>query len=174
MRIPAFLALSLLALSALGAQLHVKGVVTDAATREPLADALVRVYKDGVRQHVHRTGANGHYGFTLDNGAEYVIRFSMPGRVTKCFAIDTHGPAWEDDRSVKQVEVEMTLFEQVDGLDLGFFDMPMGMGRFTPMTGFLAWNKEYEARVQPEAARLQAEAMFRRERLAQVAELPVQ
>lgn len=159
------LALSFVALNATAARLHVRGVVTDAATRQPIAEALVRVYKDGVKQHVFHTGASGHYGVTLDNGAQYVIRFSLPGRITKCFGIDTHGPAWEDDRSVKDVEVEMTLFERVDGLDLSFFDMPMGLARFTPMTGYLSWNKEYEERIQPEAARLYAEVMLRREQL---------
>ena len=41
--------------------------------------------------------------------------------------------------------------------------MPMGLARFTPMTGYLSWNKEYEARIQPEAARLTAEALLRRD-----------
>ncbi|MBK9176877.1 MAG: carboxypeptidase regulatory-like domain-containing protein [Flavobacteriales bacterium] len=159
------LALSLVALQASAARLHVRGTVTDAATRQPIAEALVRVYKDGVKQHVLHTGAGGHYGITLDNGAQYVIRFSLPGRVTKCFGIDTHGPAWEDDHSVKDVEVEMTLFERVAGLDLSFFDMPMGLARFTPMTGYLSWNKEYEERILPEAARLYAEVMLRRDPL---------
>lgn len=163
MRTLGFLALCLVAAQAMGAQLRVKGIVTDAGTRQPLEGALVRVYKNGVKQAAIDVGASGRYHVDLENGAQYVIRFSLPGRITKCFAIDTHGPSWEDDRSVKEVEVEMTLFEKVDGLDLSFFDMPMGLARFTPMTGFLSWNKEYEERVQPEAARLFAEVMLRRD-----------
>jgi len=50
-----------------------------------------------------------------------------------------------------------------DGLDLTFFDMPMGLARFTPMTGLLSWNRAYEERIQPEAARLCAEARLRRD-----------
>ena len=49
------------------------------------------------------------------------------------------------------------------GVARGSFDMPMGLARFTPMTGYLSWNKEYEARIQPEAARLTAEALLRRD-----------
>ncbi len=163
MRTLGLLALCLVAFQAEAARLHVKGTVTDAVTRQPIEGALVRVYKNGVKQQVMSTAGSGRYNVLLDNGADYVIRFSLPGRVTKCFAIDTHGPAWEDDRSVKEVEVEMTLFEKVDGLDLSFFDMPMGLARFTPMTGYLSWNREYEERVQPEAARLYAEVMLRRD-----------
>jgi hypothetical protein len=159
-------ALLLVASIATAAHLRVHGLVTDATTREPLKDVLVRVYKDGVKQHVAYTGANGHYDVVLDNNAAYVIRFTLGGRVTKCFGVETHGPAWDGDNSATSVEVEMTLFERVDGLDLSFFDMPMGMARFTPMTGFLAWDAEYEAFVRPEADRLYAEVQARRDRLA--------
>ncbi len=166
MRTQLFAALLLVTPIANAAHLRVHGIVSDVDTREPLTEVLVRVYKDGVKQAAFTTGANGHYNVALENGAHYVIRFTLPGRVTKCFAVDTHGPSWADDASTEDVEVEMTLFERVDGLDLGFFDMPMGIARFTPMTGYLAWNSEYEARVQPEVARLMAEVHERRERLA--------
>jgi hypothetical protein len=163
MRSLVLLVLCLCALAAQAAQLRVQGVVTDASTREPLGEALVRVYRNGVKLQALTTGANGRYSVLLENGADYVIRFSMPGRVTKCFAIDTHGPAWADDRSIKEAEVEMTLFERVEGLDLSFFDMPMGLARFTPMTGYLSWNADYEQRIRPEAERLCAEVMLRRD-----------
>ncbi|MFZ1692945.1 MAG: carboxypeptidase-like regulatory domain-containing protein [Flavobacteriales bacterium] len=163
MRTLSLLALFLVAFSTGAANLQIKGTVTDSDTRAPLANALVRVYKNGVKQHVFHTGSNGRYDVVLDNGADYVIRFSLPGRITKCFGIDTHGPSWDKDNSTTQVEIEMTLFEQVDGLDLTFFDMPMGLARFTPMTGLLSWNRAYEERIQPEAARLCAEARLRRD-----------
>ncbi len=145
------------------AHLRVHGSVTDHNDRTPLDQALVRVYKDGVKQAAFTTGAGGRYHVELDNNAHYVIRFSMPGRVTKCFAVDTHGPAWEGDNAMKDLEVEMTLFEQQDGLDLSFFDLPMGIARFTPMTGVVSWNAEYEQRVRPEVDRLMAEVALRRE-----------
>lgn len=166
MRTLLFAALLFVAPIANAAHLRVHGIVTDATFREPLADVLVRVYKDGVKLQAFNTGANGHYNLTLENGGHFVIRFSLPGRVTKCYAVDTRGPSWENDASMSDVEVEMTLFERVDGVDLSLFDMPMGMARFTPLTGYLAWNAEYEARVKPEADRLQAEVVARRERLA--------
>ncbi|MBK8497281.1 MAG: hypothetical protein IPL52_00345 [Flavobacteriales bacterium] len=159
-------ALLFVALLTNAAHLRIHGLVTDATTREPLGEVLVRVYKDGVKLESFTTGAGGHYSTVLENGGNYVIRFSLPGRVTKCFAVDTHGPSWEGDGSTTTVEVEMTLFEKVHGLDLSFFDMPMGLARFTPMTGYLAWDGEYEGRVRPEADRLFAEVLARRERLA--------
>jgi hypothetical protein len=53
-------------------------------------------------------------------------------------------------------------------MDLSFFDLPMGIARFTPMTGFLSWNDTYTQRVQPEVYRLMAEVALRRQALAAV------
>ena len=150
----------------LAAKLRVGGQVTDMDTRKGMGGVLVRVYKDGVKQHIHTTNASGRYLFMLDNNASYVIRFSMPGRITKCFAVDTHGPEWENDGRTIDLEVEMTLFEAIPGRDFSFFDLPLGMARFTPMTGVIAWNKEYEDRVKPEVDRLMTMVAEYREQLA--------
>jgi hypothetical protein len=155
-----------LLLHAQAVQLRVFGPVTDLETRVPLSDVLVRVYKDGVKQKVFTTGGNGHYSVLLDNGASYVLRFSQPGRVTKCYAIDTHGPAWEGDNRVVDLSIEMTLFPTVSGLDLTFFDLPMGVARFTPMTGYLSWNDTYALDIREEVDRLMAEVALRRQALA--------
>lgn len=161
-----------LALASLAQATHVRvyGTVTGHESRTPLEGALVRVYKDGVKQLAFTTGAGGRYSVVLENNAHYIIRFSQQGRVTKCYAVNTIGPEWEGDERITDVEVEMTLFERVAGLDLAFFDLPMGIARFTPMTGVIAWNKEYELRIQPEAERLMAEVALRRSTLAVTAQ----
>jgi hypothetical protein len=152
----------LLVLCTHAAQLRVHGVVTDVDERLPLEQVLVRVYRNGEVVARTLTGPGGRYSFVLENGAEHVIRFSLAGHVTKCYAVDTRGPAWEDDARVMGLEVEMTLFPKVPGLDLGFFDMPMGIARFTPMTGYLAWNDTYAMAIKPEVDRLMAEVDHRR------------
>lgn len=146
--------------------LRVHGNVTDLFSGQGMSGVLVRVYRDGVKQHVFHTGMGGRYHVKLDNHAQYVIRFSMDGFVTKCFTVDTRGAVWEDDSRVNDVEVGMTLFEQVPGMDLTCFDMPMGMARFTPMTGLLSWNGTYEEAIMPEVQRLMAEVRMRRTLMA--------
>lgn len=149
------------AFQALAVQLRVHGSVTDLLDRSPLAGVEVRVYKDGIKQHVISTGSNGAYEVLLDNNASYVIRFMQAGRVTKCFAVTTEGGAWADDKRVMDLEVEMTLFRPVEGVDLSWFDLPMGMARFQPMTGHVSWNADYERRIRGEAERLMAQVKQR-------------
>ncbi|MBX2971689.1 MAG: carboxypeptidase regulatory-like domain-containing protein [Flavobacteriales bacterium] len=155
--------LAVCALTSTAAELRLRGEVTDHVTRQPLGEVLVRVYRDGVKERSFTTGPGGRYSVSLQRGGEYIIRFSLPGHVTKCYAVDTKGPAWENDKREVSVDVEMTLFEKVPDLDLSFFDMPMGLARFCPMTGFLKWDKAYEERIAPEVSRLMAEVRLRRE-----------
>lgn len=134
--------------------LRVHGVVTEYLTGELVTDALVRVYKDGVKQQAEETGLLGRYGFTLDNNAKYVIRFSAPGHQTKCFTIDTHGLEWEGENKTKDLFVEMTMFTKLSAMDLSFFDLPMGQASFEPATGLVSWDTEYDQRIRPEVQSL--------------------
>ena len=134
--------------------LRVHGIVTEYITGELVTDALVRVYKDGVKQQAEVTGLLGRYGFTLDNNAKYVLRFSAPGHQTKCFTIDTHGLEWEGENKTKDLFVEMTMFTRLSDMDLSFFDLPMGQARFEPATGLVSWDTEYDQRIRSEVQSL--------------------
>lgn len=153
----ASMALLLSVVPAKASSLRVVGVVTDRFSTAPLAHAQVRVYRDGVKERTLTTGANGRYEVHLDNNHSYVLRFALPGHVTKCFTISTHGPQWEGDHGVNEVFVEMTLFERVPELDLSFFDLPMGIARFDPLVGRLAWDEEYDGRIRSEVDALMGE-----------------
>lgn len=151
------LGLSAAALPASAYNLKVHGVVTEYLTGDVITNAVVRVYKDGVKQHTQETGSFGRYGITLDNNAKYILRFSAPGHQTKCFSVDTHGLEWKGENGTKDVFVEMTLFTRIADMDLSYFDLPMGMARFEPLTGLLSWDQEYDARIRSEVAAIMAE-----------------
>lgn len=159
--ITAFLAAWALSASAVELRLH--GEVTDHTTREPLGEVLVRVYRNGVKERAFHTGAGGKYTVPLDREGDYIIRFSLPGHVTKCYAVDTHGDEWQGDTREVTVDVEMTMFEQVEGMDFSLFDLPMGLARFCPTTGFLKWDKDYEEHIRPEVDRVMNELRLRRD-----------
>jgi hypothetical protein len=150
-----------------GIQLRVQGAVLGLLDQKPVADVSVKIYRNGERLYVAKTAANGRYSILLDNHAEYVLRFTKAGKVGKCYTIDTRGGAWENDKRIQDLEIDILLFDPVPDLDLGWFDMPMGMARFNPMTGHVAWSADYERRIRPEAERLTAEVAQRYEAIAQ-------
>lgn len=157
--------------TATAAHLRIVGTVTDKFTAAPLADAQVRVYRNGEKVRTLSTGPTGRYELLLENNADFVIRFVRPGHVTKCFTVSTHGPEWAGDRSVKEVFIEMTMFERVADLDLSFFDLPMGIARFDPLNGRMDWDEAYDGRIRGEVAALMdavARAMAARGALARL------
>ncbi len=150
--------LSLLIVSDASAfDLKLNGVVTEYITGAVITNALVRVYKDGVKQDAVETGTFGHYSFTLDNNAKYIIRFSAPGHQNKCFSVDTHGLEWQGENKSKDLFVEMTMFEKIDDIDLSFFDLPMGMAFFEPATGLVSWDTAYDKRIRGEVQHIMSE-----------------
>lgn len=131
-------------------ELKISGLVSYYHGGDAMSGALIRVYKNGVKVDAIESNAFGRYNVRLENGADYVFRFSAPGYVTKCFGVDTHGLVWEGEDHVKELFVEMTMIEAISGLELDFFDMPVGRLRFEPATGLVSWNKEYEQWIRPQ------------------------
>lgn len=146
-----------LQLPAAAFSLKVKGVVTDYLTGQTMEHVLVRVYKDGAKVSTAETGAMGHYAVELENNHAYVLRFSGPGLVTKCFTVDTHGMEWVGDDRRKELEVEMTMLERTTAMDLSLFDMPMGRASFEPATGLVSWDTDYDRSLRPQVEGLMNE-----------------
>jgi hypothetical protein len=128
-------------------RLEVVGLVTDYGTTLPMSAARVRIYKNGALQTVRRTNGAGTYSIILENNAEYVVRVDAPGYQVKCITVDTKGLEWEGDGRLSKVEVEIRLPKLGNGVDLSYFDLPVGMARFEPATGHTRWNLAYENKV---------------------------
>ena len=146
-----------LSTSVSAAHIRVEGHVKELQSLRNMKDAYVRLYKDGIKIKAHYTKKNGRFQFRLQNNAIDVIRVSAPGHITKCFQIDTHGAAWVGDHSVSLLKVDMTMMEEVKGFDHSYFDMPLGLAKYNPTTGFLSWSKKYEAQLTPELVQLMEE-----------------
>jgi len=140
--------LVLLATTVSAFHLKVQGVVTDHLTREPLEGVLVRIYKDGKKISAETTGPGGRYYAVLENHHEYVVRFSGNGLATKSFTVATQGLEWQGEDGQKTLTVEMTMVEQLNGVDLSVFDLPMGRARFEPATGLTTWDTEYDRSIR--------------------------
>jgi hypothetical protein len=98
----------------------------------------------------HRT-PTGRYSLRL--GQQRRVRHPLqsgPGRVSKCYALDTRGGGLGGRRrTCRTWRSTITLFQPVPELDLELFDMPMGIARFNPMTGHVAWKRRLRAAHTP-------------------------
>lgn len=139
------------------AHIRVEGSVKELHNLKNMKGAYVRLYKDGNKIRSLYTPKSGRFDFKLNNNAVYVIRVTAPGHVTKCFQIDTRGASWVGDRSVNVLKVDMTMMGEVEGFDHSYFDMPLGLAKYNPSTGYLSWSKKYKSQLEPKLVALMEE-----------------
>ncbi len=155
-----------LAASAQVDNVYVYGTVKDYNTSKKLDGITVNVLKDGVQYASVVTSANGKYEFNLDFGHEYKIVFGKVGMVGKNVSIDTKDIPEEQRVGGVAMNVEMTLFQDIPGIDYSILQKPIGKSKFDPATGTLAWDLAYTEQMRAELNRLQKEYDERKKREA--------
>lgn len=163
--------LLLLCMAALGAHaqidnVYVYGTVKDYNTSKRLDGITVSVYKDGALHSSVVTSANGKYEFNLDYGYEYKLLFDKPGMVGKNVVINTRQIPEEERIGGLAMNVEMTLFQDIPGIDYSLLQQPIGKSKYDPSTNMLAWDLEYTEQMRAELNRLQKEYDDRKKREA--------
>ncbi len=156
------IALFLLMLSGTAAQaqmdnVYVYGTVKDYTTAKKLDGVTVTVFKDGTKFASVVTSANGKYEYNLDYGYEYKLLFEKPGMVGKNVTINTRSIPEEQRVGGLAMNVEMTLFTDIPGIDYTILQQPIGKSKYDPGTQMLAWDLQYTEQMRAELDRLQKE-----------------
>jgi hypothetical protein len=157
-----FFALLLLLLFGNAAQaqvdnVYVYGTVKDYNTNKKLDGVTVTVFKDGTKFASVVTSANGKYEYNLDYGYEYKLLFEKPGMVGKNVTINTRSIPEEQRVGGLAMNVEMTLFTDIPGINYSILQQPIGKSKYDPSTQMLAWDLEYTEQMRAELDRLQKE-----------------
>jgi hypothetical protein len=136
---------------------YVYGTVKDYNTSKKLDGVTVTVFKDGTKFASVTTSANGKYEYNLDYGYEYKLLFEKPGMVAKNVTINTASIPEAQRVGGLAMNVEMTLFTDIPGIDYSILQQPIGKSKYDPGTQMLAWDLEYTEHMRSELDRLQKE-----------------
>ena len=136
------------------------GVVTDYFTGDPVKEVQVRMVKDGIERETVITKRDGKYNFILDRGYTYLVWFYKNGMVTKHVKIDATGIPPIPDVPYFELDVQVTLFTWVEGVDFTVFEQPIGLAEYVHSVRKLTWDVGYTEALRPMAA----EVMTRYER----------
>ena len=149
--------LGLLGARAFHIELH--GVVTDSFTGDPIREVQVRMVKDGIERETVLTKKDGKYAFVLDRGYTYLIWFYKNGMVTKHVKIDATAIPPIPDVPFYDMDLRITLFDWIEGVDLSIFEQPIGLAEYVHSVRKLTWDVEYTKALRPkvEAAMIQYE-----------------
>ena len=136
---------------------YVYGTVKDYATSKKLDGITVTVYKNGGKLAEVVTNASGKYEFNLDYGSDYKIVYSKPGMVSKNISIDTKNIPEEERVGGHGMNVEMTLFAELPGIDFSMLQQPIGKAKFDAASKEVTWDLQYTEQVRAEIQRLMKE-----------------
>ena len=139
------------------ADLYVNGTVKDYFSRKKISGVKVKVLQDGQNFESLVTSSNGKYEFFLPLDHDYQIIFEKDGMVTKRIAIDSRGIPEEDRRGGFAMNPDMSLFDNIDGIDFSMLDQPIGKGKYDPERGNIEFDVAYTQRIQSEIMRLMRE-----------------
>lgn len=138
-------------------ELYIFGVVKDYANSKKLENVTITAYHNGVKVDEYVTRNNGKYEFFLDLGKEYDIKFGRSGFVGKSVYMDSRNIPEEDVGAGFSLNIEMSLFEEQEGLDVSILDNPIGKAKYNPNTGALEFDFAYTQKIKDEINRLMRE-----------------
>lgn len=145
------------------------GVVKDMTTKLPLTEITVTATEQKSGQQVPVVVRdNGRYEINIVQEGDYMVEYGAPGHVPKRVQLELRGPTAEQWKGGFGMNTDITLFREVEGLDLTMDGKPFGICRFDKAAGLFNWDmgyneaqrdriermvKEYEKRVPPASAR---------------------
>ncbi len=149
---------------------YVYGTVKDYVSSKKLDGITVTVFKNGGKLAEVVTNASGKYEFNLDYGSDYKLVYSKAGMISKNISIDTKNIPEEERVGGHGMNVEMTLFAELPGIDFSVLQQPIGKAKFDPTTKEVTWDIQYTEQVRAEIARLMKEYDEKKKREANAEE----
>ena len=150
------LLLSILSMSAYAQtdRLLVYGTVKDERSGKKLSDVQVILVEDGSTKKTFVTTLNGKFELDLDFDHDYDIRFTKDGYVTKFININTKNVPENNKVGGFGFELDMSLFEVVEGVNFDILKKPIGKANYVESSGEIGFDYEYTRSIQAEIARL--------------------
>ena len=127
---------------------YVYGTVKDYVTGLPLEGVEVLVYRDEVRAERILTDSLGRYEAYLDYDHLYKLWYLAPGKVTKHIEIDARDIPMPLRAGGYGMNVDMTLFKNLPGLEMDVLAQPMGIARYSPVDSVMSWDMEHTTRMR--------------------------
>ena len=118
------------------------GLVTEHFTGDPMKGVQIRLVKDSIERETLVTVWNGKYELFLERGYKYQIWFHRTDLVTKHVLIDARDIPLFPDVPFYEMDLQMTLFEWVDGFDFTVFEEPLALAEYKYSIRNLYWNTE--------------------------------
>ena len=134
--------------------IYIHGVVKEHFDDQLISRVKITVFGDGEKTHAQKTDLKGRYKFVLDFGKFYRIEYAKQNYVTKLLTIDAANIPEEDQLGGFEMNIDMTLFENMEGFDFSILEYPIGKAEFDHKKGELIWDMKYTSKRQAKISSL--------------------
>lgn len=138
---------------------NLHGTTTDFDSGKPIAEVWVAATDTLDRTYVVNAEGDrkGKYEMELPYERVYRVTFSKNGHVTKQVVIDLHGSSEKERTAGFTMDLEMVLFERLDGVDYGICDEPIAVCRYDARKTEFVWDAAYTKWMKPKLQALVAQ-----------------
>jgi tetratricopeptide (TPR) repeat protein len=133
------------------------GVVRDHGDNKKISGVTITIYQDGVKFNTEKSNSSGKYEFIIGFEHEYKIVYTFPNYVTKHVTLDTRYVPEEEKEIGYQMTIDMTLFQEIEGLDVSILDNPIGKAQYYAKDGKIGWDGDYTRQMQSQISALMRE-----------------
>ena len=128
--------------------ISIYGVVRDHSDNKKIPNVDIIVFENGKRAFSKKTNLNGKYDFVLEFNKSYKIEYIYPYYVTKYLTINAKDVPDIDRIGGFEMNIDMTLFKEIEGLDVSLLKDPIGKAQFDASKGEMAWDMAYTNMMQ--------------------------
>lgn len=130
------------------------GVMADYHSKRPVKSGKVTISNEKNEVRMIPVDSVGGWIDLLPCDHLYKIQFTAPGYVTKHIVIDARSIPLEDQLGGFSMDVDITLFKAIDGVDYEILEKPVGISRYDPYTYSIAWDPNQVGRMQDKLKKL--------------------
>ena len=123
--------------------LVVSGSLKHEETKERLDNVTVSVLRGGEAFDEIEVDRNGKYFLDLPLRHDYVIVFSAEGLVAKRVAINSAGTPEGELPDGFMFDLDMSLFDMIEGFDEGIMETPIGIASFNERSGRIQFDLDH-------------------------------
>ncbi len=122
---------------------YVYGYVKDDNSQLKMQGVTVALVEDGKVLNTYVTPLNGKFELDLAFDHAFELRFSKDGFVTKFIRIDTRNVPKENRVGGFGFDVDIALFQIIEGVNFDLFKQPVGIAKYSAAKGDMDFDLEY-------------------------------
>ena len=150
--------------------LFIHGYTKHYITADTLSGTIITARAHGIADVGTTSNDSGYYELSLALGHAYRIRYGHPDMVSKHVEVDATGIPEAMKEGGFGMQVDMTLFPPLEGLDVAFLERPIGRARYVATDSNLVWDLAYTDSIRG----LIAHSMMEFDSLRSAGALPVE